>query len=173
MLVDDISSDVTPIDRQKRRKTDEHSDNPGRRSSTDREDPYIFRRAAGTGWWWYVAGKTVSATSPQPMEEDNRTDKQEDLDSTPEGGAHFEGYNPNGQYIGNFRAGVWNAQALAAAGAARHFPKWRYVSKLCHKRDWISITEAHGTQSQLEVMDTPNGTIGFWSAGTRTRGGWE
>ena len=70
-----------------------------------------------------------------------------------------------GQYRGDYRIGLWNAQALFACDPCRHARKAKYVNTLMAKLDILLITEAHGTETANSTWRPPLGCSAWWSDG--------
>lgn len=73
-----------------------------------------------------------------------------------------------GQYTGDVRCAVWNAQAFFAQDEARHQAKNAYLQQLLTRCDVVMITEAHGTTGRQQAWRTPLGFRSWWSAGPTT-----
>ena len=71
----------------------------------------------------------------------------------------------------DFRGCTWNAQALFAAKATRHFPKLRYAARLLKQHDWLCLQETHSTSGKCDAVRLPDSCKAYWSHGTRSQAG--
>ena len=47
----------------------------------------------------------------------------------------------------------------------------RYVERLLVGRDFVLLTETHGTEGEGLAARLPDGVVGFWAPGTNRRAG--
>ena len=76
-----------------------------------------------------------------------------------------------GQYVGDYKGGVWNSQALMAALMHSREDKLNYILKLMRHRDFLGVTETHGTAGEVENISLPINLKGFWSPGSTSQAG--
>jgi hypothetical protein len=74
-------------------------------------------------------------------------------------------------YDGAISGVTWNAQALFARSAIRHARKAAYTAKLIGNRDFITLSETHGSEGEASLWFGPANCQSWWSAGSASRAG--
>ena len=74
-------------------------------------------------------------------------------------------------YRGDVSVCTWNAQALFAVDPIKRHGKWKHLQKLLESHDLIAISETHGTEDSIPLLEAPRGAVAWWAPGTSHRGG--
>ena len=77
-------------------------------------------------------------------------------------------------YHGDYRGALWNAQGLFHSKAQKQAKKWKLVYSILQSRDFLLLSETHGTPGRVRAVVDRLSQIGFrafWSHATSHRAG--